>query len=320
AMDKPEQVGSAHDNLSDLLHAIDPPTLIRIVAAAAGLSKVERIEIKYRNPRVQVAALVHPAGTNIVDCIYTVHDADGRTIEIWLLEVELSLDQAKPRKWSLYVVAFEYELGGDAQLVVFSPMPKLREKIRTQLVPRMRIEPIIIEPDQIERITDYEDARQRPELAILGCLYHCHASAPIENRVAVLRAAVVAVKAVASLDKIQGWRYAALVMQLVPSQVVKQGVEELREAGELGEDGEELVSESERYGHSYQLGREEGREEGRCEQLRQGIVDVLELRGLVLGERERERIAACESLERLERWYAAAKTAAANQPVDELLS
>ncbi|MFO7561213.1 MAG: hypothetical protein R6X02_01115 [Enhygromyxa sp.] len=136
-------------------------------------------------------------------------------------------------------------------------------------------------------------------------------------------------------------------MQLVPSRVVEQGVQELRESGELGEDGEELVSESERYGHSYQLGREEGREdglkegrkegreegrkegreegrkegreEGRCEQLRQGIVDVLELRGLVLAERERERIAACESLETLERWYAAAKAAAANQPVDELL-
>src|SRR5690606_29975884 len=207
--DKPEQVGSAHDNLSDLLHAIDPATLIRIVATAAGLEEIERVEILYRNPRVQITALARPAGTKIVDCIYTVH-AHGRIIEVWLLEVELSPDACKPRKWSLYVVAFEYEFDATGQLVVFSPVPKLREQIRTTMVPDMRVKPILIEPDQIERITDYDEARRRPELTILGCLFHCHPPAPLEERVAVLKAAVVAIMAVASLDGIKAWRYTAL--------------------------------------------------------------------------------------------------------------
>jgi len=54
------------------------------------------------------------------------------------------------------------------------PVPHIREGIRTKLIPRMRIDPILIEPDHIERISDYDDARARPELTILGCLFHCH--------------------------------------------------------------------------------------------------------------------------------------------------
>jgi hypothetical protein len=194
----------------------------------------------------------------------------------------------------------------------------------------MRIDPIMIEPDHIERITDYDDARGRPELTILGCLFHCHAPAPIEDRVTVLRAAMMAIKAVAAVDTVKAWRYTALVMQLVPSEVIKQGVPEMRKAGELDEYGESLVSESERYGHSFQLGFEEGQEAGREEgrqaaeatfraHLRRSVVQVLELRGFTLTDPQRKRIAACDSLETLQRWDAAAKTAATTQPVDELL-
>jgi hypothetical protein len=46
---------------------------------------------------------------------------------------------------------------------------------------------------------------------------------------------------------------------------------------------------------------------------------VLELRGFTLTDAQRDRIAACDSLETLQRWDEAAKTAATNQPVDELL-
>src|SRR5690606_5599815 len=128
-MNAPKQVGDTHENLSELLHAIDPATLLGIVAAAAGLEGLERVEIRYRNPRVQAVALARSGGSKIVDCIYTVYDARGRAVEIWLLECELSWDGSKRRRWSLYVVAFEYELDADGHLVVFSPEPRLRERI-----------------------------------------------------------------------------------------------------------------------------------------------------------------------------------------------
>ncbi|MFO7566975.1 MAG: transposase, partial [Enhygromyxa sp.] len=64
----------------------------------------------------------------------------------------------------------------------------------------------------------------------------------------------------------------------------------------------------------YQLGFEEGQQEGRqeghqegrqaaearfCAHLRLSVVQVLELRGFVLTDAQRERIAACDSLETL---------------------
>ncbi len=65
--------------------------------------------------------------------------------------------------------------------------------------------------------------------------------------------------------------------------------------------------------------REEGREEGREQSLRVFIADLLEVRGFALSFEQRARIQSCRSLETLQRWYAAAKTAPLDQPVDRLL-
>jgi hypothetical protein len=92
-----------------------------------------------------------------------------------------------------------------------------------------------------------------------------------------------------------------------------------------------LFSNIERKGWSFQTGYKEGFREGLAEGrqealreqglrflLRRSIVDFLELRGFALSPALRERIAACEVVGTLERWYEAAKTAPANQPVDQI--
>jgi len=86
--------------------------------------------------------------------------------------------------------AYAAEYGRRALLAVFSPEPELREWLRTELIPRIEPRPVLIEPDQVERITDYNDARRRPALTVLGCIYHAHEPAPFEDRVAVIRAAL----------------------------------------------------------------------------------------------------------------------------------
>ncbi|HVI03892.1 MAG TPA: hypothetical protein VM869_34605, partial [Enhygromyxa sp.] len=277
AMGKRKELGDTHETLADLLQAIDPRTLIRIVAAAAGVEPGELFEIGVRDPRIQIPGLARPSGSKIVDGIYTIHSADGTVTGFWLFEVELSFDGRKRRRWSLYVVAFEHELDADGQLAVFSPVPALRDRIRARLVPRMRIKPILIEPDQIERITDHDDARRRPELTILGCLFHAHAPAPMEVRLAVFRAAWIAIQ---SLDDLLAWRYASMVMSLVPPEVIDQGIAELREAGQLDESRMARFYESERWGHTFHRGREEGR----VEVARQLLVELIEQRGFTLGD------------------------------------
>ncbi|MFO7566160.1 MAG: hypothetical protein R6X02_26175 [Enhygromyxa sp.] len=311
-MDQLEKLGHTHECFSDLLHAIEPLILLRIACAVAGVD-LPALEIRYRNPRTQVPGLVKSARLGTVDLIFTLHDADGRTVAIWLLEIQCSYDHTKPRRWQLYLSAFAAELDADARLIVFTPEPKLRQRIRTKQLPLVHPTPILLEPDHIEQITDYDEARRRPELAVLGCLYHAHEPAPFEGRVAVFRAAWMAIQSLATTP---AQRYCVLVMSIVPPAVRQRGIDELRESGELDEGQYEEFMEIERHGSSFHRGREEGR----CQMLRRAIVDVLELRAFAPPAAIRQRIEACDSPAILERWYAAAKAAAANSSLDELLS
>ena len=236
-MDKLEQLGSAHEAFSDLLHAIDPRVLIAIVCAAAGIAVPKIVKAKYRNPRIEIPGLSKRARKPFVDLVYTTVAADGR-VEVWILEIELSFDLAKIRRWALYEIALEHEHQATAaRLAVFSPEPNLRGRIRTQILPRMKTDPVLIEPDQIERITDYEEGRRRPELTILGCLFHAQPTAPFEQCVEVFRAAWMAIQSRAETPAL---RYSVAVMSIVPKAVVEQGVAELRESGELDEEQWEL--------------------------------------------------------------------------------
>lgn len=316
-----ETIATAHESLSALLHAIDPRVLIRIACASAGIVTAELVELRNRNPRIEVPAQSRRALGIIIDLVYTVHGLAGRVVESWVFEVELSLTLEKIWTWALYEIAVEVEYKATCRVAVFSPEPDVREQIRAKVLPRMKTKPIMVERDQVERITDYDDARARPELTILGCLYHAHEPATLAERVAVFRAAWMAIQ---SLEKHLAQRYAVAVMSIVASNVVEQGVEELREEGKLDQGRWEQFSDTERKGHSFHRGREEGRaegrEEGRREQLRRTVVDILELRGFTLTQAQRERIGSCESVQTLERWYEAGKLAAANQSVDQLLA
>jgi hypothetical protein len=333
-MDQLERLGSAHECFSELLYAIDPRILIRIACQAAGIVPDELVDVLARNPRIELPAVSKRAHKHIVDLVFTVQTADGKVIEVWVFEIQLGKDPSKIRRWDVYPVAFGLEYDAEGRLALFVPEPKVRRWIRTKVLPRMKLPPILIEPDQIERITDHEDAQRRPELTILGCLYHVHEPAAFQDRVEVCRAAWLVIQ---SLAEPKSLRYAVLVMSLTPPAVFEQAIAELREAGELEESHfDEAVSESEREGYTFYRGRREGREaglsegreaglsEGReaglSEALRRAILDILELRGLAVTATQRERVESCQSLETLERWYAAVKTPAANQTTEELLS
>lgn len=323
-MDPLEQIGSAHECFSDLLYAIDPRVLIRIACLAGSVVAGELVEVLVKNPRIELTGLVKRAQKHFVDLVFAVQSATGKVLEVWVFEIQLSKDWTKLRRWDVYPVAFGLEYDALGRLALFVPKPELRTWIRTKIFPGMRLPPILIEPDQIERITDREEARQRPELTILGCLYHVHEPAPFEARVEVFRAAW---RVIQTLAHRRSLRYAVLVMSLTPPDVFDQGITELREAGELDERHYELVSDSERSGHSFHRGHREGLAEGQETGLAEGvrrslqrfILDVLELRGLTVTRAQRERVESCESLETLERWYEAVKAASANQTVEQLL-
>ena len=323
-MDQQERLGSAHECLSDLLYAIDPRILIRIACVAGDVVVGELVEVVPKNPRVELPGLVKRAQKHFVDLVFAVQSVEGKVLAVWVFEIQLSKDYTKLRRWDVYPVAFGLEHDATGYLALFVPDPGLRVWIRKTLFPRMKLKPIMIEPDQIERIADREQARRRPELTILGCLYHVHEPALFEARVEVFRTAWWTIQRLADRPS---QRYAALVMSLTPPAVFERGIAELREAGDLDEDHFELVSDCERLGYSFHRGRSEGLAEGEEAGLAKGmrralrrfILDLLELRGVTVTAAQREQVETCESLETLERWYAAVKAATTAQTVDELL-
>ncbi len=331
-MDQLERYGSAHECIAYLLYQIEVAELIAMAAAAAKLELREIVRVKHLNPRLEVPGIVKAAHPYIVDLVFLVETADGER-QIWVFEVELNYVELKITRWARYEINFEDEFRAGCRVVVFTPQPKLRRKIQTKLIPKMKTKPIVIQRDQIPRITDYDEARARPEHAVLGALYHAQPPARVRDQLAVFRAAWVAIQ---SLAEPKARRYSVAIMRVVPKTIISKGIEQLREAGELDEEFVRQVSDTERLGWSFQTGWDEGREEGRVvgreegravgreeaarELLRAHLVDVLELRGFVLTPDMRERIAACDSIETLERWYAAAKAAAANTELAALLA
>jgi flagellar biosynthesis/type III secretory pathway protein FliH len=197
----------------------------------------------------------------------------------------------------------------------------------------------LIEQDQIELITDTAEARRRPQEAVLGATFHAREQDQIEQRVAGIRAAFVAIQ---SLDSRERRSYTVLMLSIAPPDIAQRALAEAQEHGELDEDCQGEISEIERTGYLFHVGHEagwqEGHESGRNEGheagrqegheagarsgqmqvLRRALIDVLELRGFVVTADHRAQIHACEELTILERAYAKARTLATTASFEQL--
>jgi hypothetical protein len=78
-------------------------------------------------------------------------------------------------EWALYPTAFAAEAHCWAKLTVFCPDPTLRGRYR-KMLPRIEPHPALIEPDQLELISDDERARREPHQTILAAIYHARES------------------------------------------------------------------------------------------------------------------------------------------------
>ncbi|MCA9698650.1 MAG: hypothetical protein KC431_14080 [Myxococcales bacterium] len=201
-----------------------------------------------------------------------------------------------------------------------------------RLLPKLEPRPTLIEARHIDLILDLNDARTRPLETVFAALYHARSETPIEDRLAGIRAGIVALR---ELDEVEGQRYDVLMLNVVPAELGQRALRELREEGILDDEGLVRISAFERQGYSFNHGLEEGREEGRRAGLEEGrqaglaegrqagleeglrlalvgmkraLVDVLGLRGFSLSDGQRRLVADCDDLQRVERWYEAAKT------------
>jgi hypothetical protein len=310
-----------------LLRKLPRAKLIRSMCASAGIKLLEFGEVQERTPTLEILGCVHRARLGIPDLVLVVRGADGRTLMIWIVEAQLCWDHKKQWDWALFPAAFGAETRTQAKLAAFVPDPALRGRIRRTMIPKIQPRPILMELDQIELIVDTAEACRRPQEAVFGATFHAREKEAVEQRVAGIRAAFIAMQ---SLDSLERRSYTVLMLTIAPPAIAQRALAEAREHGELDRDRYAEISEIERTGYlfhvGHEAGRQEGHEEGRQEGqrsgqiqvLRRALVDVLELRGFVVPLETRTRIDACDELRILERWYAKARTLPSAASVEQL--
>ena len=109
------------------------------------------------------------------DSVTVYYDAAEKPVFAAVMEVQRGWDPTKKRTWKLYVAQLEAELGVDTALLVYCPDPKLARRYREMFAEggmSLSLRPFIFTPDDLPLITDVDEARARPSLAVLAALCH----------------------------------------------------------------------------------------------------------------------------------------------------
>jgi hypothetical protein len=203
-----------------------------------------------------------------------------------VVEAQTAIDPRKRFSWPLYVAGPRARLGCPVVLVVLTldhevarwcaePID-LGEGLGTIL-------PQVLGPAAIPKVTDLDEARQAPELAVLSVA--AHADEPGAEHIAL-----AALAAAHGLDRDRGTFYPDFVLALLGS-AAKSALEQL-----MATAGYEYQSDFAR--KYFAEGKAEGKTEGQAEVL----LKLLELKGFVLSQEDRERILGCRDVDQLSAW------------------
>jgi hypothetical protein len=123
--------------------------------------------------RVMVPRTYHADGM-VLFC-----DAADRPLMGAVLEVQRRWDASKLRTWKLYVAQLEAEVDVATSLVVFCPDPAVARRYRALFESdesSLTLRPLIFTPDDLPLITDVDEARADPSMAVFSAV--CHIDRP----------------------------------------------------------------------------------------------------------------------------------------------
>jgi hypothetical protein len=251
--------------------------------------------------------------TDLSQIVPTAYHADlvvllhqGKPVFGIVVEVQLGRDDDKRYTWPLYAAALRAAHRCPTCVMVVTPDAAVAtwaaQAIDTGL-PGSSFTPLVLGPGAVPWVTDVEEARRSPELAVLSAQAHGESEQAIEVAVAALAAA-------AGLDDERAMLYNDLVLAAV-STAARAKLEELMQNGayEYQSDfAKRYLAQGRTEGRTE--GRAEGRTEGRTEGLANAVLAVFAARDLAVTDDVRERILTCGDLETLERWLKRAVVAA----------
>lgn len=230
------------------------------------------------------------------DSVVVLRDETGAALMAVIVEVQLGRDSGKRFSWPVYVTTLRSQHKCETALLVICPdrsMARWCERM-IRLGPNGAITPLAIDPSRMPLITDPDQARASPELAVLSAVAH-----PDEADDEPVLEAMLA--GLATLDQDRARVYLSYVISSLPAVTVKRLEEMMTTIQDFDYLGKKYFS------HWMDKGEVRGEVKS--------IFSVLDARGLEISDDARERIRQCEDPDQLIDWV---RKAAVVTSADEL--
>jgi hypothetical protein len=231
------------------------------------------------------------------DLVYELKDGDGGSSLAVVIEVQLGVKDDKLRTWPVYLATVRSRRCCRTCVLVIAPDPAVAAWAAApiDLGPgNEAFRVLVLGPAQVPVVTEEEQAREAPELALLSALVHGNDEGVGEK---VLAAAFTGLGA---FDTKAAEVYLYIVWKFLRGPMRAALEEMVREAEAKGE----LT-----WPPFMQRLRDEGEARGEARGKADGILTILSVRGLAVSEEVRERVLACRDLEQLDAWLRKAATA-----------
>ncbi|WP_437492041.1 hypothetical protein WME75_16920 [Sorangium sp. So ce1014] len=206
-----------------------------------------------------------------------------------VVEVQLGVDPDKSYVWPVYVVQTRARHRCPTRLLVVTIEAAMARWCSQPIDtghPGLTLTPLVLGPEGVPVVTDAEQAKAAPEVAVLSAMAHGQSAAAEAIGVAFLAAA-------AGLDEERRALYGDLVLSSLNA-----AARRILEA--MMKSGYEFQSE---FARSYVAkGREEGMREGALKTKAHDVLAFLEARGLEVPADVRERVLASTDIAELDRW------------------
>jgi len=199
-----------------------------------------------------------------------------------VVEAQLSRDDDKLFTWPLYGVALRARLRIPCCVLVVAPQEAVARWAAKPIdtgQPRVPFAPLVIGPGAVPYVSDLEEAKRAPELAVLSALAHGQEEAGV-------KVALAAIGAADTLDDQQGRLYTDLVLSAM-SEATRSALEDMMASGNY-----EYQSDFAKKYFS------QGKAEGKAEVL----LKIFGGRGIAVSEQQRRKVLACSDIPTLDRW------------------
>ncbi len=273
--------------------------LVHLVRAAPGVI----VELLQRQLGLDLPAQTHARITaaELVDLNLAEYRADAvitlgpdtAPTEAFVLEAQNDVDVRKRRTWPLYVAGLRARLGCPVTLVIVALDPQVAAWCAEPIdLGRQRgtIHPLVLGPTEIPTITDFDEARRAPELAVLSVA--AHGREPGAEYIAL-----AALAAVHDLDSGREVLYLDFILALL-GEVARAALEQLMNPATYQYQSD--------FARKYiALGKAEGKAEGEAKAL----LKLLHVKGFTVPPELATRIETCKNLDQLDVWIERVLTA-----------